>query len=591
MNKFRYISPLTETQRDELEALRKGQSKAKVNSRAHAILLSSEGFTIEELVEIFKVERDTISRWLNNWEQCSLEGLHDKVRSGRIPILNEDEQNVLKKLIKENPRSSKVVAQKLFNQTGKKLSHWSVKRLAKDFGLSWKRVRKSLKSKRDEKKFRKAKSELEALERVALTNTKKPPKNKEKSRIPASESDIEVFKKLIVRDRIIIDDAPNIVKVVKPKINVVAPKTASSKEAVLSEFSLDGEFQDDGVKLKIKVVAPKTASSKEAVLSEMALDGERQDDGVKPKSKVVVTKTASSKEAVLSEVALDGELPNEEVKSKPKVDGPKTVSSKESILSEAALDGEFPNKGYQFNETNELHQQNPEGETFDTKRVPNDETKDKEVICAGFSDETNEIHYHSSPQMITEPSEVKTDKATKLNPNKLFNKDIFEIVYFDATGFDLVPSVPYAWQDKGRKNTICLPSKSSKRINVLGFLNKIHYELTPFVFEETITADVVVEIFDAFSTQIHNPTLVVMDNASIHTSTHFFNQIEDWQKKGLFLYFLPTYSPELNAIEILWRKIKYEWLPFSAYESLKKLQNAVDEVLIYFGTKYLITFS
>ncbi len=53
MNKFRYISPLTETQRYELEELRKGQSEAKVNSRSHAILLSSEGFTIEELVEIF----------------------------------------------------------------------------------------------------------------------------------------------------------------------------------------------------------------------------------------------------------------------------------------------------------------------------------------------------------------------------------------------------------------------------------------------------------------------------------------------------------------------------------------------------------
>jgi transposase len=90
MNKFRYISPLSKTQRYELEELRKGSSKAKVGARAHAITLSSEGFTIEELMEIFKVERDTISRWLNNWEQYGLEGLPDKARSGRIPTLNED---------------------------------------------------------------------------------------------------------------------------------------------------------------------------------------------------------------------------------------------------------------------------------------------------------------------------------------------------------------------------------------------------------------------------------------------------------------------------------------------------------------------
>lgn len=495
MKKFRYISPFRYTQYYELEELRKGPSEeAKARSRAHAILLSLDRFTIEELMEIFKVKRDTISRWLNNWEQCGLDGLHDKSRSGRIPTLNEDEQNVLKELIKENPRSSKVVAQKLFNQTGKKLSHWSVMRLAKDFGLSWKRVRKSCKSICSEKKFRKAKSELEALERVALTSAKMPPKNetKEKPRTKVSDSDIKVFKQLIDRDRIILDEAQNSTKVVKPKTKVGAPKTASSKEVFLSEV----------------------------------------------------------------------------------------VQNKEPL-----------NEGSQFNETNELHQQKPECETFKMKSVPFDETKDEEVICADFLDETNEIHYNSSPKMITEPSEVETGKATQSNTNKPFNKDILDVVYFDATGFDLVLRSPYAWQDKGRKNTICLPSKTSKRINVLGFLNKIHHELIPFVFEETVTADVVVEIFDAFSAQIQNPTLVVMDNASIHTSDHFFNLLSNWQEKGLFPYFLPTYSPELNAIEILWRKIKYEWLSFSAYDHFKKLQEAVDEVLIHFGTKYLITFA
>jgi transposase len=41
--------------------------------------------------------------------------------------------------------------------------------------------------------------------------------------------------------------------------------------------------------------------------------------------------------------------------------------------------------------------------------------------------------------------------------------------------------------------------------------------------------------------------------------------------QGLYLLFLPPYCPELNLIEILWRKIKYEWLPVSAYESFKDL--------------------
>jgi len=50
-------------------------------------------------------------------------------------------------------------------------------------------------------------------------------------------------------------------------------------------------------------------------------------------------------------------------------------------------------------------------------------------------------------------------------------------------------------------------------------------------------------------------------------------------KKGLTIFDLPTYSPELNIIEILWRLIKYEWLNIDAYESWKSLVKAVENVL------------
>ena len=36
-----------------------------------------------------------------------------------------------------------------------------------------------------------------------------------------------------------------------------------------------------------------------------------------------------------------------------------------------------------------------------------------------------------------------------------------------------------------------------------------------------------------------------------------------WVKRGLIIKYLPPYSPELNLIEILWRFMKYDWLPFS----------------------------
>ncbi len=48
-----------------------------------------------------------------------------------------------------------------------------------------------------------------------------------------------------------------------------------------------------------------------------------------------------------------------------------------------------------------------------------------------------------------------------------------------------------------------------------------------------------------------------MDQASIHTSDKMMEKIEEWEKKNLEIFWLPTYSPELNLIEILWRFIKY----------------------------------
>ncbi|MDR1180459.1 MAG: transposase, partial [Bacteroidales bacterium] len=36
-------------------------------------------------------------------------------------------------------------------------------------------------------------------------------------------------------------------------------------------------------------------------------------------------------------------------------------------------------------------------------------------------------------------------------------------------------------------------------------------------------------------------------------------------------FFLPPYSPELNKIEILWRFIKYKWLPFEPFLNFQNL--------------------
>jgi transposase len=61
------------------------------------------------------------------------------------------------------------------------------------------------------------------------------------------------------------------------------------------------------------------------------------------------------------------------------------------------------------------------------------------------------------------------------------------------------------------------------------------------------------------------------------------------QDKGLTLYFLPPYSPELNRIEKLWHKMKYEWMAFTSRDE-PTLEADVDEILAGFGEKYTMAF-
>lgn len=167
----------------------------------------------------------------------------------------------------------------------------------------------------------------------------------------------------------------------------------------------------------------------------------------------------------------------------------------------------------------------------------------------------------------------------------------FALFYFDVAGFGLVPEVPYAWQDLGRKGTIGIRTSGSKRINVLGFMNPAANEFLTIRHIGSVNSDVVIDAIDAFCDDISGPAVVILDNAPVHTSEAVSARIDEWEKRGVTLYFLPRYSPELNLIEILWRKIKYEWIPAWAYANMASLDEALKETLNALGGKYRIDFS
>ena len=79
--------------------------------------------------------------------------------------------------------------------------------------------------------------------------------------------------------------------------------------------------------------------------------------------------------------------------------------------------------------------------------------------------------------------------------------------------------------------------------------------------------------------------------ASIHTLHAILDKLEEWKERGLTIFELPTYSPQLNLIEILWRFIKYTWLEIDAYSSWQSLVSSVEKILKEFGDNYVINFA
>ena len=110
--------------------------------------------------------------------------------------------------------------------------------------------------------------------------------------------------------------------------------------------------------------------------------------------------------------------------------------------------------------------------------------------------------------------------------------------------------------------------------------------------EGKVTSEVVIAAFDDFIQQTDDdkPRVIVIDNASMHTSRLFREAQDKWMEKNVHIVRLPTYSPELNLIEILWRMVKYYWVNLSAYVDFDSLKEEVIRVLNDYGTKYEINF-
>ncbi|WP_228724414.1 IS630 family transposase [Spirosoma sp. KUDC1026] len=165
---------------------------------------------------------------------------------------------------------------------------------------------------------------------------------------------------------------------------------------------------------------------------------------------------------------------------------------------------------------------------------------------------------------------------------------VIDLFYGDESSVSEEGYVPYGWQFKDE--SVHIEVAKGQRLNCFGMIsrqNQLHYATT----NGSITSAFVVNQLEELSWRLSKPTVIVLDNARIHTSDKVRQRLGDWHQRGLYLFYLPPYSPHLNLAERLWKELKARWLRPEDYQTSNTLFYAVWLALAAVGQELFIRFS
>ncbi len=126
---LKYVLPLTEKQRISLSRFMEQSKNAREINRSNAILLSSKSICINTISMIYHVDRDTVSRWIDWWNEYGIDGLKDDFHTGRKPKLTKLQQIEVVQIVKEEPRKIKLAVGKIKEKWNKDISIKTIKRI------------------------------------------------------------------------------------------------------------------------------------------------------------------------------------------------------------------------------------------------------------------------------------------------------------------------------------------------------------------------------------------------------------------------------------------------------------------------------
>jgi transposase len=156
-----------------------------------------------------------------------------------------------------------------------------------------------------------------------------------------------------------------------------------------------------------------------------------------------------------------------------------------------------------------------------------------------------------------------------------------QLLFMDAAHFVLEPFICALWSVA---RLFIKASAGRNRMNVLGVFNAITKEVITYCNTTFITADTIVEFLTELRLYYGQiPIKIVLDNARYQ---HCDLVQQAAQKLGISLLFLPSYSPNLNIIERLWKFTREKILNGEYYDSPQKFHHAILDFFSTINQKY-----
>ncbi|WP_321900125.1 IS630 family transposase [Paraburkholderia heleia] len=149
-------------------------------------------------------------------------------------------------------------------------------------------------------------------------------------------------------------------------------------------------------------------------------------------------------------------------------------------------------------------------------------------------------------------------QATLEKLQQAAREDAVRLLYLDEAGFHGSPPVQRSWSPRGLPHQV-EPNHHCRR-SVICALDFGGNTLIHAARTGTIKApDVECFIDSVLASGNGLPTVIVLDNASVHHGISEATRQRWLLEHKTVLFYLPAYSPELNMIEIVWRHLKYRW--------------------------------